>query len=148
MTATPEHPGVTVGFGLDVLGRLRALALPEGDYAVFGSGPLLVRRIIDVVSDLDVLCRGDAWLAARDMSTASRVEEGVGTVSVGPISFGTTWGLGNFDVDLLIDEAEIIDGLPFVRLEHVIAYKQVAARPKDLLHLRLIADWMGPGQDG
>ena len=40
-----------------------------------------------------------------------------------------------FDHDDLIDTAELIDGLPFVRLEHVIDYKQVRASPKDLLHL-------------
>ncbi len=41
-----------------------------------------------------------------------------------------------FDIDHLIDTAEMIDGLPFVQLEHVIAYKQIAGRPKDLEHLR------------
>ena len=44
----------------------------------------------------------------------------------------------------MIDTAEIIDGLPFVRLEHVIAYKQIAGRPKDLQHLALI-EKAGPG---
>jgi hypothetical protein len=142
MTESSESPDAAVGFGLEVLDRLRSLALPEGDYAVFGSGPLLVRGIIVAVGDLDVLCRGNAWRAAQSVSTSSRVEEGVATVSVGPISFGTEWGLGDFDVDLLLDEAEVIDGLPFVRLEHVIAYKRLAGRPKDLVHLQLIADWM------
>jgi hypothetical protein len=130
-------------YGPELFDRLRSFSLPSGDYAVFGSGPLLVRRIIDAVSDLDVICRGEAWRAARGVSTSSRIEEGVRTVAVGPISFGTTWGLGDFDVDVLIDEAEVIDGLPFVRLEHVIAYKQAAGRPKDLVHLKLTADWMG-----
>lgn len=118
------------------------MALPAGDYAVFGSGPLLVRGIVDTVTDLDVICRGDAWLVARSISTLERIEEGVVVVAAGPISFGTTWGLGEFDVGLLIDEAETIDDLPFVQLEHVISYKRAAGRPKDLRHLELIDIWM------
>ena len=51
------------------------------------------------------------------------------------VTFGTKWGIGNFDVEELIDTAEIIDALPFVRLEHVIRYKQIRSSAKDLLHL-------------
>lgn len=129
--------------GLELLDQLRALSLPGTDYAIFGSGPLLVRGIVDTVGDLDVVCRGEAWVAARASATAERVQEGVTVVSIGPISFGTSWGLGRFDVDRLINEAEEIDGLPFVRLEHVVAYKLAAGRPKDLAHLQLIEEWAG-----
>jgi len=45
------------------------------------------------------------------------------------------WGIGDFDVDELIDTAEMIDSLPFVRLEHVISYKKIRSSGKDLLHL-------------
>lgn len=129
--------------GPEILDQLRTLSLPSTDYAIFGSGPLLVRGIVDTVSDLDVVCRGEAWVAATAAAAAQRVEEGVTVVSIGPISFGTSWGLGRFDIDRLIDEAETISGLPFVRLEHVIAYKRAAGRPKDLAHLQMIEKWVG-----
>ena len=57
----------------------------------------------------------------------------------GALTFGTEWAIGDPDVDLLIDTAETIDGLPFVRLEHVAAYKRIANRPKDRAHLAIIA---------
>ena len=41
--------------------RLRDLALPSGDYAVFGSGPLAIRGIIEACGDLDVLCKPNVW---------------------------------------------------------------------------------------
>ena len=44
-----------------LLGRLRALELPAEDYAVFGSGPLAVRGLIEHIGDLDVVARGPAW---------------------------------------------------------------------------------------
>jgi len=54
----------------------------------------------------------------------------------GRLTFGTRWGIGSFDTDLLIDTAELLDDLPFVQLAHVVAYKRVSDRPKDREHLR------------
>ena len=51
------------------------------------------------------------------------------------------WGIGDVDVDDVIDTAEVIDGLPFAALRHVRAYKQTADRPKDREHLRLLDAW-------
>lgn len=129
------------GHGSEIFDQLRALSLPGHDYAVFGSGPLLVRGIIDAVNDLDVLCRGEVWALVSHLADSRTVENGESVVAIGSISFGTRWGLGTFDEDDLIDSAEIIDGLPFVALEHVVAYKEIARRPKDLAHLEMIAQW-------
>jgi hypothetical protein len=134
--AAPAKPGPHL-FEL-----LRSLALPNGDYAVFGSGPLLVRGIIGAAGDLDVLCRGEAWARARRLGRVAE-EHGVPVVSLfdGAVTLGTAWAIGAFDVDHLIDTAEVIDGVPFVRLEHVVAYKRIADRPKDREHLRLLAGY-------
>ena len=121
--------------------HLRSLALPWGDYAIFGSGPLLARGLIDDAGDLDVLVRGSAWSAALAFEDAVHLREhGIGIVDVGGgVTVGRSWGIGKFDVDELIDTADVIDGLPFVRLEHVVAYKRIADRPKDRRHLGLLA---------
>jgi hypothetical protein len=127
---------------LPIFGLLRSLGLPAGHYAVFGSGPLAVQSIIAEPSDLDVLCRGPAWEAALSLGPlVTLTEHGISVVSLfgGTITLGTSWAIGDFDTDLLIDTAEIIDGLPFVRLEHVVAYKRLARRPKDLEHLDSLA---------
>ncbi len=58
----------------------------------------------------------------------------------GEITLGSTWSVGEVDTGHLIDTAEVIDGLPFVRLEHVVDYKRLANRPKDREHLRLLAE--------
>jgi hypothetical protein len=42
-----------------------------------------------------------------------------------------------WDIDALIDNAEIIDGLPFARLEDVLAFKRFYGRPKDIAHVCL-----------
>jgi hypothetical protein len=49
------------GSALSFFGKLRALNLPTADYAIFGSGPLAVRGLIEEMHDLDVVARGTAW---------------------------------------------------------------------------------------
>lgn len=136
---TPEP---TTGSAAHLFGRLRSLDLPPGDYAVFGSGPLLVRGIVDRAGDLDVICRGAAWEAAQRLGPAAE-QDGVPVVSLfgGAVTLGTRWAIGGFDIAHLIETAEVIDGIPFVRLEHVVAYKRLANRPKDREHLRLLEEW-------
>ena len=137
MSQEPLDPGAT----LSLFRLLRDLELPARDFAVFGSGPLAIRGIIDAPNDLDVLCRGVAWERAKQLGPLIYLpDHDVSVVAIedGALTFGTRWAIGAFDVDLLIDTAEMIDGLPFVAIEHVIAYKQIAGRPKDLEHLRLL----------
>ena len=132
-------PGPPAGSASHLFGLLLSLRLPEGDYAVFGSGPLLVRGVIDRAGDLDVICRGAAWEVAQRLGPVLE-QHGVPVVSLfdGLVTLGIRWAIGSFDLSHLIDTAELIDGLPFVRLEHVVAYKRLADRPKDREHLRLL----------
>ena len=126
---------------IDLFAALRSLQLPAREYAVFGSGPLIVRGIIEAENDLDVLSRGAAWTRAAELGELVFLpEHDLEVVSFfeGALTIGTRWAIGEFDTDELIDSAEIIDGLPFVLLEHVVRYKQTAGRPKDLAHLRLL----------
>ena len=57
------------------------------------------------------------------------------TLFDGQVSFGNKWGIGDFDVDELIDGAELIEGLPFVKLKHVVEYKLMRKSKKDLRHI-------------
>ncbi|KAA3637332.1 MAG: hypothetical protein DWP92_07985 [Armatimonadetes bacterium] len=124
-----------------LLTRLVALDLDPSSHALFGSGPLLVRGWIDTVGDLDVIARGKAWKQAIAAGQLELVADyGVDIVTIGEsITVGTQWGIGDFFVDELIDTAETIDGIQCVLLEHVIAYKEIARRPKDIDHLAVIA---------
>ena len=118
--------------------RLRQLELPPDGYAIFGSGPLAIRKIIPSCNDLDVLCKPLVWSLVQDMGNPEYLPKYDVTIVNLPdcdITFGTRWGIGEFDVDALIDGAETIDSLPFVRLEHVIAYKTIRSSAKDLAHL-------------
>lgn len=124
--------------------QLRQINLPIADYAVFGSGPLAVRGIIPSCNDLDVLCRRKAWALVSQLGTMTFLSEyGVSVVSLcdGAITFGLKWGIGDFDVDELIDTAEIIDSLPFVLIEHVVSYKKTRSSARDISHLQALENF-------
>jgi len=126
---------------ISLFDRVKSLNLPVGDFAIFGSGPLIVRGIIPASNDLDIICRGQAWervKAIGELEYLSKYDVTVVTMCDGRLSFGTKWAIGEFDIDELIDSAEEIDGLPFVRLEHVTNYKKVSKRPKDLRHIEAL----------
>jgi len=53
-----------------------------------------------------------------------------------------TWQPWFADVNKLIDEAEIIQGFPFVKLEYVLDWKRKFAREKDLVHVKLIEEYL------
>jgi hypothetical protein len=128
---------------LPVFRLLQTLNLPIADHAVFGSGPLIVRGIVEATNDVDVLCRDEAWSMVCEMA-APQLLGGYGVHVVelfdGVITCGTEWAIGEFDTDVLIDTAELIEGIPFVRMQHVVAYKRIAGRPKDVEHLRLLSE--------
>jgi predicted nucleotidyltransferase len=126
---------------MSLFDRVKSLNLPVGDFAIFGSGPLIVRGIIPASNDLDIICRGQAWkrvTAIGELEYLSKYDVTVVTMCDGRLTFGTKWAIGEFDIDELIDGAEEIDGLPFVRLEHVTNYKKISKRPKDLRHIEAL----------
>jgi hypothetical protein len=133
------------GSAASFFGKLRALDLPTEDYAIFGSGPLAVRGLIEEVHDLDVVARGAAWEQAKGLGEVRIAPEGDPLVWLegGAIEVFSGW-LG-WDIDMLIDNAEIIDGLPFARLEDVLAFKLSLGRPKDVAHARLIEGYLQGG---
>lgn len=126
------------GSAARLFGKLRALELLTGDYAVFGSGPLAVRGLIEEMHDLDVVARGAAWEEAKGLGPVRTAPKGDPVVWLegGAIEIFGGW-LG-WDIDALIDRAEPMGGLPFACLEDVLTFKLSYGQPKDLEHARLI----------
>jgi hypothetical protein len=119
-----------------------ALGLPVGDYAIAGSGPLFAHGILTTIGDLDVVARGQAWHRATRLGRVEDAPEaGVHRVLLleGRVEVLDGWYPQVWDVNELIDTAEVVDGLRFVPMHVVEWTKSRSRRPKDREHLRLLA---------
>ena len=102
-----------------LLELLKTYNLPHGEYAVFGSSPLVVVGIINDVNDLDVIIKPRSWEFGND-----------GEYRTEDIEFFDNWP--GFDVDDLIDNHTFeYNGVLFVYPEKVIEYKRRLNRLKD-----------------
>jgi hypothetical protein len=129
-----EHP---------LIRRLSMLKLDPDDFVIFGSGPLLAHGIRSDVGDLDIVARGPAWeRAARLGEPTIGVLNGAPMIHFwgGLIEVSQGWISADWDADQLIDDADIVEGLRFARLEYVLSYKQSLRRAKDMADIVAIQD--------
>ncbi|MAF20075.1 MAG: hypothetical protein CMI55_00125 [Parcubacteria group bacterium] len=131
----------------ELFNRLKQLNLPKGKYAVFGSAPMCIRGLREC-RDLDVIVTEDLFneYSKKEGWETKKTEKSVYLDNNG-IEFWKDWGPdwapeGQWDIQTLIDEAEIIDGLPIVRLKEVLKWKSVLRREKDLKDLKLIEGYL------
>ena len=121
-----------------LLSRLKELNLADGKYAVFGSGPLAVRGILPaVLKNLDIIVTEDLWeILAKEYLTD---EEGF--IRTRGLKFSNWWWRKVPKFEKLIAEADIIDGVRFVKLEEVYKYKRQIMGPKEREHLKAIEEY-------
>ena len=123
-----------------LLNELLRLELHAEDYAVFGSAPLFVAGLKESLRDVDVIARGTAWEQIQDLARRGILGGPQATPSgrgsmywhrEERIEFFDSWTTGYVDIDELIDDAETIDGIPFVRVGDVLRWKAMSGREKD-----------------
>lgn len=120
---------------------LAAMELPVDDFAVVGSGVLFAHGLISDPRDLDVLTRGRAWEQVKLLAEPRPMPLTPGweiIVADGHLEFVDRWFSDVWTVDELIDDADVLHGMRFVRLEVIRATKERLGRPRDLEHLALI----------
>ena len=140
------YPGfVTQTGGHSFWEQVRALDLPENDYAIFGSGPLAARGLIELKNDVDIVARGPAWTKAMGLGPVTVARHGDPLVRLHGGRIEVFAGWMEMDVDGIIDRAELIEGLPFAHLEDVLSFKRALGRVKDLEHIRLIEEHLRGG---
>ena len=131
---------------MDIFERIKKFDLPFGEYAVFGSSLLEVFGIRKA-ADLDIIVtpelfeklKNDGWeeIPANGFTILRKGEADVTTVQDKP-----TDGTYCPDRMKLIKNAVVIKGLPFVRIEEVIACKTDYNREKDRLDISAIQKYI------
>ncbi len=102
------------------------LNLYINDYAIFGSGPLGIRGL-SYPDDLDIIIKKDKWIfESKD-------------ISIGNIEFFQKWpSFNDNEYNELINNYEIINSYPFVKLEYVLQYKLFMNRKKDQYDIKIL----------
>ena len=123
------------------LDELSNLHLPKKKYVIFGSGPLAIRNIREN-SDLDILVTCDLWDELAKKYTITKKNERpdsiyIGNVQILKINY-KNWGQKFPDMNILIKDSEIINGVPFTKLEYLLICKKLMDGEKHLKDISLI----------
>jgi len=126
--------------------KVKNLNLPQGQYALFGSSALGVRDIREC-QDIDLIVKPGLYkkLKQDPRFSIKKIE----TVNVSKeylnheeIDVFEEWKPGIWNIDYLIDDSEIINDLPIVKLSEVIKWKKKKNRDKDKKDLELINKYL------
>jgi predicted transcriptional regulator YdeE len=124
---------------------INALNLPIDQYAITGSGALGIRNL-RAIGDIDIIVTPELWniLAKKygvtDENNVKKIVFPDGIVeALGERSFYTEKKDRNAPaINDRIASAEVIEGLPFESLEHVLYYKRKMSREKDKQDIEII----------
>lgn len=114
--------------------ELKKLKLPMDEFAITSSGPMAIRGLREN-KDIDIIVKPKLWEGLKSQFPISNDDK----IKVGNIEI-CQGSLGNSEE--LIDNADVIDGFRFVKLNEVIKFKQAVGREKDLKDIKLIENFL------
>lgn len=128
----------------ELLEQVRNLQIPLGSYVLFGSAPMGVRGMREI-KDVDIVVIPEVFedFKKKPDWVFEIKPNGSECLRQGSLEMFHGWWPGEWDVAKLIAEADLLEGLPFVRLEEVKRWKQMRNSDKDKVDLQLIASYQG-----
>lgn len=132
---------------MNIIEETKRLGLPFGEYLVIGSGilgALGIREIRDIdlftTPKLYETLLKEGW-KLEEVEISGRMRE--------RLVMGSAEAYKDFylydepqDVYKMIEEAEVIEGVPFMSLPELLKMKQSLSRPKDLEDIKLIEKYL------
>jgi len=122
---------------LKYLDELLKLNLPAEDFAVFGSGPIAIRNLREN-EDIDIIVRPGLWNELIIAFPPANEK----LIKINHIEIFKHWLPWFQDVNELIDTADLIDNIRFVKLENVLIWKKALKREKDLNDIFLLEEYI------
>ena len=126
----------------EIAKRTRELGLNVGEYALFGSVPLAAHGIRES-QDIDMLVTHEVYQRLKGQGwEVEAFPNGREMLKKDCFEAGEDWNYSIYNPDSarLIKEADIIEGVPVVRLEEALAWKKALRREKDLKDVELIVN--------
>lgn len=128
-----------------LLKELKKFNLPDGEYAIFGSGPMAVREIRES-DDLDVAVLDYLYKELLQIfPEKTKIGKGgkeIKYIEVNDIEIAPASEALYDEPEQTIKRAELIEGCRFLRLEDLIAWKEKLGREKDFKDIELIKNWL------
>ncbi|MFA6416149.1 MAG: nucleotidyltransferase domain-containing protein [Candidatus Paceibacterota bacterium] len=122
----------------DLIKDIRQQNFPQNEFAIFGSAVMAIRGIREA-PNIDVIVTDRLWIELLKTNPL----DSEGFIRIGSIKISNWWfAPTNKDINQMINEAEKIKGLPFVKLEEVLYYKKLVRRDKDLIDINLINNFL------
>ena len=133
---------------MDIFTKIKELGFPPDQYIVVGSG-ILAAKGIRKTNDLDIVvtpklfdkCKSEGWevlpwtkesIPGKNWLKRDEVE----------VYVQLSRKSGGISACELLENAEIIEDVPFVTLESLIDFKREYGRPKDFEDIRLIEEYL------
>ncbi len=128
----------------DIIIKVKALNFADGSYIVFGSCPMAVAGLRKA-GDIDFLV--DKTLFNKLSSAGWKVlDKGPNDkpLVLGDFEAHDNWNFTSYRPTLkhLLNTADIVDGVPFASLSEVLKWKTASGRPKDLVDIKLIEEYL------
>lgn len=122
-----------------LIDQVKAENLPIGEYAVFGSATLAIRGLREA-PNIDLIVTDRLWTKLLETGFSPDNE---GFIRINLIKISNWWfAETRKNIPTMIKEAELIDGIPFVRFDEVRWYKSKLNREKDKEDVRLIDQFL------
>lgn len=130
---------------MSIINQVKALNLPLGQYVVVGSGAMSVHGIRPH-KDIDLLVTPELYdeLKRRGWQEEEK-KPGFFVVHQGDVEASPAMITVNDyrpDIYTVIDNADIIDGAAFMKLDELVLFKTALGREKDLHDLKLITAFL------
>jgi hypothetical protein len=121
---------------MNIFERVKALNLPAGSFVVVGGGTLVALELIAWDDDVDICVAPEifAQLHAKEW----RQDTFAGKPVLKHDVYDVGIGFGQWSLDELLSDAQIIQDIPFISLGKLLEWKRQMGRPKDLRHIALV----------
>ena len=128
-----------------LLKELDKLDIPRDKMAISSSGPLGIRNLREI-GDLDIIVYPEVWRGLSTKYTVTKKEGSFESINVGNIQIlgPGSWFTGPDlnGVKKYIDDAEVINGYRYDRLERVLTIKRKKKKIKDEKDVTIIEDYL------
>ncbi len=124
--------------------KLLSFDLPKDDFVLAGSAAMYFVGIKDLGHDLDVIARGEAFEKAKQFGVMDKAPDGSDKVVIegGKIEIFSLWIGNKEETESIINTGKEIENVKVMWLEEVIKYKKYLNREKDILHIKLIEEYL------